>query len=346
MPIIARARATCLLILLIPALRARPSTEVVDAFVRRQSSKGSRASSRSKARVRGRRPGPVTETFTRYDPLPCSGSSACVNGSHGSATDWSAYLRAVYGEHGVPISTRDAFSWFYSCVPSAAANLSCAAVPRAAPIHVEPLKLKLWSQVGLHTAFRGDRANTDGLFLAGRYGFFVKRTPVNTAAASLGWVEVIRGRKLDETIFNSTWYYVVKGSGVWLNVGRTVAMAIGMRKKLQRMQVAEARSDGYDTLQYPNSWSMGMHEIVDLRPAARQEERGVSTCGSAELRTGWRHQLPCHCDDGAELINCAGGRHRRRATEATSASGDGDRSRGLLTDRYVPNSLAMAVAHS
>lgn len=240
-------------------------------------------------------------------------SRSCVNGSEGTDAEWSDYLRSVYGDPAPPPSVRHGLTWFYRCPPNRTAHVICTHVPATSPLRsLAPRELKLWQAPLLGEAFRGEPKNTDGLYLAGLYGFFVRRAPSNVAAADHTWVEVLRGRKADENTFNSTWYYVVSGSGVWLNVGRTTVMEIGARKKHHRLQVAQARQGRFDTLQFANAWDVGMHELVDLRPGARQDIFGVTTCGSAELRSGWGHARPCGCDEAGELINCAGSRRGAR----------------------------------
>ncbi|KAG8461155.1 hypothetical protein KFE25_002344 [Diacronema lutheri] len=258
----------------------------------------------------GRRVGP--EPRKSWAVRRCvPGTPSCVDEREGSAAEWAAYLAAVYGESGVPTSARRSLEWFYRCPPNRTANVSCGALPPPAPLSARPREVKLWQTPLLGEAFCGEPKNTDGLYAAGLHGFFVKRRSNNTPAPDGAWVEVLRGRKDDEATFNSTWYYVVRGSGVWLNVGATAHATIGARKKHHRLQVAAARAAGYDTLQFANAWDVDMHELVDLRPGARQDVLGLSTCGTAPLRTGWHHALHCACDEGAQLINCGGARRAR-----------------------------------
>lgn len=235
-------------------------------------------------------------------------SPSCIDESEGAEGEWAAYLRSVYGE-AVPAAARHSLTWFYRCAPNRTLRISCEHVPRSAPLRaLLPRVVKLWHSPLLGEAFYGDRVHTDGLYLAGLYGFFVRREANRSAAPDGAWIEVLRARKADEASFNSTWYYVVRGSGVWLNVGRTASAEIGARIKHHRLQVAQARREGYETLQFANAWDVGVHELVDLRPGARQDLHGLTTCGAAPLRAGWRHGRECACVEGPELINCAGGR--------------------------------------
>lgn len=228
---------------------------------------------------------------------------SCISRNMGTDAEWSAYLRAVYGDPAPPVEAHHTFNWFWRCRPNTAMNVSCGKLPPSPPLNVTPATLRLSDSPPLGSAYVGKKKH-DGLFKVGQYGFFVRTEYRHKMVPSDTWVEVVRGRKSDEGRFNSTWYYAARGSGVWINVGKTTQASIRPRQKFHLEQVALARSHGFDTLQFPNAWHLTLHEIVDLRPAARQDVTGPVVCGNAELRSGWQHHRPCACRASVEISSC------------------------------------------
>ena len=50
-----------------------------------------------------------------------------------------------------------------------------------------------------------------------------------------------------------------------------------------------------------------------LQPPCTNRSVPLGTCPPAEiLRTGWRAQRPCTCNEGWDLLNCIGGRSHSR----------------------------------
>jgi hypothetical protein len=226
---------------------------------------------------------------------------SCLNASEGTELEWAGYLLGVYGEPVHP-SVRRKLSWLWSCHLSP--YETCELVPEDAPVStVEPRSVRLSQESLLGEAYYGDQTSTDGFAYMYNWGFWVRRDVRHIAAQDHAWVEVMRAKKHDESWFNSTWYYVVRGTGIWMNVGRTTEMAIGAMPHHHVAQVEKARKQGFDTLQFTNAWSNNLWELVDLRPEARQD-KGLTTCGTAELRTGFHAQLPCACDEKARQLNC------------------------------------------
>jgi hypothetical protein len=229
----------------------------------------------------------------------CTGAPSCVRYGDGSEAEWAAYLHAVYGEPVHP-SYRRRLTWHYRCNNT----MPCESTPPPAPVRVSPRHVHLWDVTMLGEAYRGKMWSTDGMAFMDNWGYFIRREEFHTPAPDGAWIEVMRARKHDEGDFNSTWFYATRGSGIWLNVGKTIEMAIGADMDCHRSQVAYARSRGYDTIQYTSAWTCSLHEIVDVRAGARQELHGLTTCGATELRTGLHAQLPCPCDDSAPYLNC------------------------------------------
>jgi hypothetical protein len=230
---------------------------------------------------------------------------------------WASYLTAVYRE---PIAPRDALGiaglleWMYRCAPGPwafdpfepnerkPADVTCTHLPPDAPIRVQPLVVRLETPVRQGVAYVGADA-TDGLQAHGRYGFFVRRKRAPRPAPNGSWVEVIRMHSwIEKRQFRAggTFYYAARGTGAWLNVGRSyVDWRWYIVKQEQREVMEEARRRGFDTLQYPSVWRFGAREVVDLRPSAS----ALHTC-SAELRTGLSAQLECNCSERQRLLNC------------------------------------------
>lgn len=103
------------------------------------------------------------------------------------------------------------------------------------------------------------------------------------------------------------WYYYAKGSGVYIDIGKTIAFPnhkAGSKFFLQKRtwefqnfsdMFNEARRQGYDTIQFTNEKNMrwlqaNTIEIVLLR------EGSVSVC-IPELKGGWGGIRECKCED-------------------------------------------------
>jgi hypothetical protein len=168
----------------------------------------------------------------------CSNASSCVNWEEGTDAQWAAYLRGVYGEPVDP-SIRRELEWVYSCH----GRLPCSHVPsNDPPTTVVPKPIRIRDETRLGEAFIGISCCTDGLHRMSNWGFFVRRDALRPAAASGTWVEVFRARRKEETPFSSTWYYAARGTGIFINVGRTISMEIADSHDEQAALVARART--------------------------------------------------------------------------------------------------------
>ena len=109
---------------------------------------------------------------------------------------------------------------------------------------------------------------------------------------------------------HGAFHWVARGTGVWLDVGRTYVDAEGYGEQYWFRSRNLERLRGYDTIQFPttarNSRSPMRNErfeIVDLRAGMPE----AVVCASTHYRAGWTHQLPCACDGTAGILNCGNG---------------------------------------
>ena len=116
------------------------------------------------------------------------------------------------------------------------------------------------------------------------------------------------------------WMRPAKGSGVWLNTGRT-RQQFKFPEKTSEVQIAvynAAAAGGLDTIQYAfgDAWVMQKTEFPPLLVRTGADcfgrSKGLITCLSAHtLRAGW-HDLPCKCDEEMNIMNCLGDKTKRR----------------------------------
>lgn len=261
-------------------------------------------------------------------------AASSSNGPRSAVRAWAAYLSAVYGEpvvaDGALIAARVAqLEWFYRCRPGprpfdpfddknypehvrqrngrlpAPEAVRCALLPPNAPTSVVPRAVHLSHSIALGEAYVGAN-RTDGLQAHARFGFFVKRRSFPAPAARNTHLEVVRVRNRFEGghLFTGTWYYAARGTGVFLNVGRTRVLRSRHPSHAEQQRIIKrALVRGYDTVQFAWVWRWGAHEIVDLRAAARSN-RG-STCAAAiHLRAGAWAERACNCSEEQQLLNC------------------------------------------
>ncbi|KAG8460424.1 hypothetical protein KFE25_011915 [Diacronema lutheri] len=300
-------------------------------------------------------------------PAPTPVEPVTRASEEGTLDRWRAYLAAVYSEPTLSNElARDmlgSLEWVYRCspgplpfdpfdafavTPRARAALArsrppvhCAHLPPDAPTRDTPRIVSLLEDVPMGAGFMG--ANwTDGMQAHEPYGFFVRARGAPAPAPENTWIEVLRVRNPYEgeeghahgyavhgrMRFGGTWYYAVRGSGVWLNVGRTLVVnKTWPSHARQQIAINEARRAGYDTLQYPWLWQFGMHEVVDLRTyygraamsAARERAQpSARVCPPAGvLRAGLRAQLECGCSEAQRLLNCGGALAAHAGASAT-----------------------------
>jgi hypothetical protein len=125
------------------------------------------------------------------------------------------------------------------------------------------------------------------------------------------------------------WMYYAPGSGVYLNLSRTIAFEThaaavdhfcsgdqACTAQGERGLVRAAQRAGYDTVQFTRfvEYSMVKSEIVLVREEAVEDEQAAGErrggClplrGMHLLRGGWRGVHACSCDPHEDTVNCRG----------------------------------------
>ena len=177
-------------------------------------------------------------------------------------------------------------------------------------------------------------------------GTWVEVTRINSDCAQVNSLLVGDGlmplpRNYTTRVVNGCWFWVAPGSGVWLNVGRSLRMpsrhaldhlVVGVKNALTRFDAnwidqrwcGWARARGYDSVQvgvemdhlsprvrYTKHASGAVRDSAELvvcgGGCAMQHVR--SACPPIPLRTGLRAQLPCLCDSRHAMINCGNLQH-------------------------------------
>ena len=181
-----------------------------------------------------------------------------------------------------------------------------------------------------------------------------KAAATNRHVADNTWVEVMRIARMDDrfgapaadspfesemALVGQVWFWVARGSGVWLNVGRSLVMR-GPQPVASRTAVElsagpvttnptcrEARSRGYDTIQLLRSFGM-TNELIDCRGAARPDWNVTYEPGCPPPHVELRAGLPtprdapalegvegsfaaCACDRSYDFANCYGSPSKR-----------------------------------
>ena len=113
-----------------------------------------------------------------------------------------------------------------------------------------------------------------------------------------------------------SWYWLARGSGVWLNLGRTYidpeqrGESDWFFKKGGRL-VRHLVNEGHDTLQFPRLAGTSTYtgapvnndrfELVALR-----KKPGLRGTCADEFRAGWAHDRACTCVEKVGVVNCRG----------------------------------------
>ena len=215
------------------------------------------------------------------------------------AGTWQAYLEQVYGAWSADNAAPDlrSFTWFYHGSP-----LGTVEPARLGP-RCEPLRGHAW--VGPKSV-RWPESQPALV----RVGFFVQPLKPPAPFPNHSFAEVMRVSWPHAAERHGAFHWVARGTGVWLDVGRTYVDAEGYGEQYWfRSRNLEALR-GYDTIQFPttarNSRSPMRNErfeIVDLRAGMPE----AVVCASTHYRAGWTHQLPCACDGTAGILNCGNG---------------------------------------
>jgi hypothetical protein len=182
-------------------------------------------------------------------------------------------------------------------------------MPADPPVRVRPLSL---NGQDLYTDQRPPLGSAVATGLVERCGFFRTHGRLHVPAPNGTFVEVIRARCRQEArVFRkSLWYYAAVGTGIWLNVGRTLVIhgrEIPLLWPLQSRFVNQFSAE-YDTLQLVSLYSANLREIVDLRRGRTPQRVVVRTCPAdadgPTLRSGWSASAPCLCANTAHYLNC------------------------------------------
>ena len=162
-------------------------------------------------------------------------------------------------------------------------------------------------------------------------GFFVQHvgaaSAVTSAANDHAWIEVMRIARLDDRedavepnetcTVGQVWFWAAPGSGVWLNVGRSLVV----RGDAARPGCREAHAQGYDTIQMPAAMGGFSSELLDCRGAAQPDARSrwESACPPAHVRllagtpqpryapalpSSWNAEEECVCDASRDYLSC------------------------------------------
>jgi hypothetical protein len=176
-------------------------------------------------------------------------------------------------------------------------------------------------------------------------GFFVFRNETADRAsgqmsergvADHTWVEVVRIARLDDRYIGTThplanqssivaeqclvgqiWFWVARGSGVWINVGRSLVLPGPFPRACE-----EAYAEGYDTVQLTRSYGL-TYELIDCRGMSRPDawlsyepacppshielRAGMPTPRDAPALNGLAGtDSPCACDSSYDFLNCFG----------------------------------------
>lgn len=149
---------------------------------------------------------------------------------------------------------------------------------------------------------------------------YIYKPPPYPALAPHTWVEV--AHCIQETEAVGCWFYYLPGTGIYFNLGKTIAFAdhrdaalffLGEQcpdtecsADIFTKMFTEAKNQGFDSVQFLRHDDMRCGntavEIVHVRG------RGSDTCcgDASAFRTGWKAKYPsCHCDSTLACLNCA-----------------------------------------
>jgi hypothetical protein len=146
---------------------------------------------------------------------------------------------------------------------------------------------------------------------------YIRQSPPFEAAQDNAWVEVIHHKETHESW--ASWNYIMKGSGVWVNVGKTVVYQQHVDCALDILGVnvdpdydtfeeicAAAREKQYDSIQFlshaDQECGNGAAELVLLHGTGTYACQGL---GEDDIRVGWTHDRPCKCNDDEPTLNCS-----------------------------------------
>ena len=142
------------------------------------------------------------------------------------------------------------------------------------------------------------------------------------AFADSTWIEVIHmGGLGDEHI--GAWFFHASGSGIWVNVGKTVhftdhgdAFTFFKTPANNEKMTAAAKAQGYDSIQFL-AHSDCEYNTCRRKPGVKVPNMeivitaldGVYPCAdkkgtSPKIKMGW-HSTTCACSNAMNMVNCA-----------------------------------------
>ena len=123
---------------------------------------------------------------------------------------------------------------------------------------------------------------------------------------------------------SGTWFYLAPGSGIYFDLGRTIAFqdhddagrkfrcGCGAQHqpscrpgvKYAECWSKQAAAQGYDTVQFTarhreNVWK---YEILDTH--VQKQKGGCPADDNPRFTSGWDGVRPCHCDHSSDKLNC------------------------------------------
>jgi len=236
------------------------------------------------------------------------------------ASAWAEYYKGVYGEvpsAGYPISPLDFWMLYDEVLIAAKVSQVPSSIgdcPKADP----PL---------------GQRYMVNNIYTQRLVSWIWHPYPYK-AFASNAWVEVIHETDPFHDEMFGAWFQVAPGSGVYYNLGDTLAFAehqdaythFGVHSGDYNEQLAKkASAQGYDSLQFyahvdPVSYpcdtkhtGVGGLSYMGFEVLATKLV-GSYACGApngapASIKSGWLASKECKCDNNLQFLNCKQGVH-------------------------------------
>ena len=260
----------------------------------------------------------LTNTSYIHDRLP-------TLRERGAEPTWDRYLDSVYGEplpsSAFPLDLRT-FHWFYH-----------AQLP---PPAVQPA----WIPPACHSAYGHAWTGPAGCGEHGHFlpesqpplraaGFFLQHhrppgpdgsssSPPRRPMRNHSWYEVMRtamSRKTTE--MPGSWYWAARGSGIWVNVGKTYVDADTGRGEAYWFfshggpRVVQLAAQGYDSLQFPRlagtrTYTGGPVNNDRFELVMLHSSHWLRGACADQLRAGWAHSRSCSCLNAPGVINCRG----------------------------------------
>ncbi len=208
---------------------------------------------------------------------------------------WYDYIDAVYSADTVdfPLSTVSFSFFYYTLLNASFGEDATTVVPHGQNACSVPF-LHLYNLNIFDRDFGARDLWRNMYFSSGNHACEMRVGPRPFASHQL--VEVMH-QKENENF--AMWHYYSPGSGIFLDIGRTVVFRSHEDASASGFDMHLGHALGYDTVQFLRAENF---EIVDLRM------KGDSSCPPPHLahlfRSGWKGRLPCSCDPTQVRINC------------------------------------------